>query len=344
MQQPLVTVLMPVFNAEAFLKEAVDSILNQTLSNFELLIVEDGSTDTSLSIIQSYNDARIRIIKNESNIGIAASLNVGIQNSSASLIARMDADDVSRPERLQKQYNYMTAHPECVLLSTWAQEMSQEGVPVNIEMFKTEYYYYNMTFENWIYHPTVMYRREAVLAAGGYAQAYSEDYALFCKLLRTGKMHNLNEVLLDYRNTATSLHQVNKKKQYDEAHHQQVIKNIQFFAGEYYNIAPAQLEALKHNFQPLLAKKNIKEIIEVISHLNFITKKILSRPNPNLNEKAIKAAAKHKKNYVITFFARRIKRFDAIKLLIYTRKFRILGFLILTNISRKLINNNSNKR
>ena len=199
MQAPLVTVLMPVFNAETFLKEAIDSILNQTFGEFELLIIDDCSTDASLSIIGSYNDSRIKVISNEINLGIASCLNNGIKNSSASLIARMDADDVSHPERLKKQYAYMNAQPECVLLSTWALEMTPEGAPIKIEKFKARHYYYNMTFENWIYHPTVMYRREAVLAAGGYTQPYSEDYALFCKLLQSGKIYNLDEVLLSYR-------------------------------------------------------------------------------------------------------------------------------------------------
>jgi len=107
MAKPLVTVLMPVYNAERFLSEAMDSILNQTLINFEFLIIDDGSHDSSLKIIRSYDDPRIRLVQNEKNLGISATLNKGINLASADLIARMDADDISYPERLQKQYDYL---------------------------------------------------------------------------------------------------------------------------------------------------------------------------------------------------------------------------------------------
>src|SRR5690242_19294735 len=98
MQNPLVTVLMPVYNAEKYLAEAIDSILQQTLTNFEFIIIDDGSSDRSISIIQSYNDPRIRFIRNEQNMGISKTLNRGIEMAAAELIARMDADDISYPE------------------------------------------------------------------------------------------------------------------------------------------------------------------------------------------------------------------------------------------------------
>ena len=118
MQKPLVTVLMPVYNGEKYLREAMDSILKQTLTNFEFLIIDDGSKDSSVKIINSYNDPRIKLVKNEINLGISKTLNRGIELASAELIARMDADDISYPSRLQKQYDYFTNNPECALLST----------------------------------------------------------------------------------------------------------------------------------------------------------------------------------------------------------------------------------
>src|SRR5690242_1454586 len=116
MADVLLTVLMPVYNAERFLREAIDSILAQSLQQFEFLIIDDGSTDSSVDIIRSYTDSRIRFIQNERNLGISATLNKGIELSKTELIARMDADDISYPTRLEKQYQYFLTHPDCALL------------------------------------------------------------------------------------------------------------------------------------------------------------------------------------------------------------------------------------
>jgi glycosyltransferase involved in cell wall biosynthesis len=103
---PLLTVLMPVYNAEQYLPEAIDSILQQTLEDFELLIIDDASVDSSVQIIRNYTDKRIRLIINETNLGISATLNKGIELCCTELIARMDADDLSYPTRLPKHYVY----------------------------------------------------------------------------------------------------------------------------------------------------------------------------------------------------------------------------------------------
>ena len=149
---PLITVLMPVFNADKYLNIAIDSILSQTFSNFEFLIIDDGSTDKSVEIIQAYTDSRIRFIQNVSNQGISATLNKGISLSTTELIARMDADDICYPERLENQYNFFMADPECALLSTSVREISKDGIPLRINNYTKEYYYYNLTFICWIYH------------------------------------------------------------------------------------------------------------------------------------------------------------------------------------------------
>ena len=106
MVTPRVTVLMPVHNAGQFLNEAIDSILNQSFKHFEFLIIDDGSTDNSAAIIESYRDPRIRLLRNDRNMGITPTLNKGISLASCELIARMDADDISHPSRLQKQYGF----------------------------------------------------------------------------------------------------------------------------------------------------------------------------------------------------------------------------------------------
>src|ERR1017187_7276972 len=116
---PYITVLMPVYNAAPFLREAIDSILNQTFKNFELLIINDGSTDNCEEIILTYKDPRIRYIKNETNIKLISTLNKGIKLSKGKYIVRMDADDISFPDRIEKQVNYMETNPAIALCGTW---------------------------------------------------------------------------------------------------------------------------------------------------------------------------------------------------------------------------------
>src|SRR5688500_8514963 len=110
--QPLVSVLMPVYNAEAYVSEAIQSILQQTYKNFEFLIINDGSTDNSEKLINTFSDSRIRYIRNSENIKLVATLNKGIDLSVGKYLVRMDADDISLPERLQKQVDFMETHPE----------------------------------------------------------------------------------------------------------------------------------------------------------------------------------------------------------------------------------------
>ena len=109
---PLITVLMPVYNGAKYLNEAIDSILNQTFSDFELLIIDDGSTDQSIDLIKAYNDPRIKLIVNKKNIGQSATLNKGLELARGKYIARMDQDDISMPERLKKQMGFMDEYPK----------------------------------------------------------------------------------------------------------------------------------------------------------------------------------------------------------------------------------------
>ena len=117
MAKPSITVLMPVYNAERFLAEAIESVLQQTFTQFEFLIIDDGSTDSSPEIVRSYSDPRIRFLQNEQNLGITATLNKGIELAQADLIARMDADDICYPDRLQKQMEFVAAHPDGALFT-----------------------------------------------------------------------------------------------------------------------------------------------------------------------------------------------------------------------------------
>lgn len=201
--QPAVTVLMPAYNAGKYIAEAIDSILQQTFTNFEFLIIDDGSTDDTLSIVQRYRDARIRLVSRP-NKGLIASLNEGLQLAAAPLVARFDADDVCLPERLSVQLQFLQEHPDYVLVAADVIYMDEAGLPltrINPAGYTYEEIKANIYRKCPFLHPTVTFRKEAVLEAGGYPPnaVTFEDHLLWTKLLSKGKMCNLNRVLLHVR-------------------------------------------------------------------------------------------------------------------------------------------------
>lgn len=338
MAKPYVSVLMPVYNAEKFIGEAIESILNQTLTNFEFIIIDDASKDDSITIIKSYTDSRIRLLQNEINIGISATLNRGIDIASAELIARMDADDISYPTRLQKQYDFFLAHGDCALLSTWAREITESKEPLWTGEWKSAHYYYSLTFGCWIYHPSVMYKRQAVIAVGKYSVPYCEDYDLWWKLSRSYKMNTIEETLLDYRSTAESLSRVAKRKEYDDALLEQIQRNINYYTNNTIRLTDAELQCLLHNVIPLLEEKNPKLIVNCFSKLEYINNCILERPNINHNREAIKEAAHTKKEWVISTFQKDLSKRKFVMLLIRMGYWRKLKSLIISFAKNKAIN------
>ncbi|MEP7168919.1 MAG: glycosyltransferase [Bacteroidota bacterium] len=200
MSFPIVTILMCVYNGEEFLREAIESMLMQTFSQFEFLIINDASKDNSGKIILSYPDPRIRVIDNEINIGLTRSLNKGIALSKGKYIARMDADDISLPGRLQKQVEFMEAHPEAGVVGTWILFTDTEETfcppadyeDVKIQLFKN----------NSLAHPSVMMRNDMFqkfqLSYNEKLQ-YAQDYELWVQCCRYFKVYNIPEVLVRYR-------------------------------------------------------------------------------------------------------------------------------------------------
>jgi glycosyltransferase involved in cell wall biosynthesis len=200
---PEITVLMPAYNAELYIKEAVESILNQTFRNFEFLIINDGSTDKTLAILQSFNDSRIRII-NQENKGLIDTLNLGIGEAKADIVARMDADDVSYPQRLERQLAFFKKHPDYVLQGSEADIIDKDGefvYKLTPAGFDDDNVRAEVDKECPFIHPSVMFRKEAVLRAGGYPKnaLTFEDHLLWKKMLSFGKVQNLKEVLVAYR-------------------------------------------------------------------------------------------------------------------------------------------------
>jgi glycosyltransferase involved in cell wall biosynthesis len=200
-----ISVILAVYNGELYLKEAIDSILSQTFKNFEFIIVNDGSTDSTSAIISGYDDPRIVCIDNELNRGLTYSLNTGLSKSKGKYIARMDADDVSFPQRLQVQFDFMEAHSEVGICGSYIEEMFFEKPnSKKIQKFpESDIEIKSFTFFQAPFcHPTVMIRR-SVLEENNlqYPDAYyrAEDYALWVKLLKYTKGYNIPSALLQYR-------------------------------------------------------------------------------------------------------------------------------------------------
>jgi glycosyltransferase involved in cell wall biosynthesis len=200
---PKVTVLIAVYNGERFLREALDSVLAQTFTDFELLVVNDGSTDETATILESYSDGRIRIITNRRNIGVVGSLRRGLNYARGEYIARIDADDIALPERLEKQVEYLDLHPEVGMVSSRCLVIDGDGRLVSSSSAQTpEEIYYLLAFHDPIYNPTVTFRKALVLSLGGYGDDSVnrvEDYDLWVRISRRAKIVELDEILAQYR-------------------------------------------------------------------------------------------------------------------------------------------------
>lgn len=203
---PLVSVLMPAYNASRYVAEAVDSILAQTFADFEFLIVDDGSTDDTPQILKDYaaRDGRIRVFT-QPNGGVGAALNRGLSEARGEFIARMDADDVSLPHRLQREIDFLRGRPDCVLVGSRVLLIDADGEPL-FEMpgipLEHEQIDRLLMRADWaIVHPSTVMRREAVLRVGGYRADLVpvEDHDLFLRLAEIGRLANLPDVLLYYR-------------------------------------------------------------------------------------------------------------------------------------------------
>ncbi len=198
-----ISVLMPVYNAEKYLNGAIDSILSQTYSDFEFVIIDDCSSDSSVSIIESYADERIVFLKNEHNSGVAVTLNRGLQMCHGEYIARMDSDDISHPERFEKQLAFLQAHPDVAVVTCGVRTfcgdktISESGwTSVEPEKIKKDLF-----FSCALAHPTVMMRRSVINEVGGYAPEYNglEDYELWCRVIEKHKIASVGEILFEYR-------------------------------------------------------------------------------------------------------------------------------------------------
>jgi glycosyltransferase involved in cell wall biosynthesis len=225
MQAVPITVLMCAYNVEAYIAESIQSILDQTFSDFEFLIFDDCSSDKTVEIIQSFSDPRIRLIRNTENIGLTRGLNEGIKLARGGYIARMDADDLSFPDRLQRQFNFMEKNPEIGLCGCWYQSF---GAKNKVVRYETEHQKIalKLLYQTQFCHAAA-FMRKSVLTYNSIAYDTSfitaQDYELWTRLQPVCKLANIPEVLFAVRYHEKSISVVKKTQQWEN--HYRIMRN-----------------------------------------------------------------------------------------------------------------------
>ena len=277
---------MPAYNVEKYIGEAISSVLDQTFTDFELLIINDGSTDTTEQIINAFTDPRIRHI-NQTNQGIAAALNIGLLNAKADLIARFDADDICHPQRLEKQYDFLMSHPGYVLVGSDAENVDMNGE------FVFQFDYAGYTDEEIralpynvcpFAHPTVCYKKDTIIAAGMYdVNAHNfEDHLLWRKVIQLGKVYNIKENLVKYRFNPESVtidekwrgrrfsklkYEAIKRGYISKEEGDEILQIIndqntdKIKKGSYYSLLAKKY--LFNNYDPVKARENIRHLVKL---------------------------------------------------------------------------------
>lgn len=218
-----ISVLMPVYNAEDYIQVAVESILNQTFTDFEFIIINDGSTDGTLALLEDYaeKDDRIRLISRE-NKGLVETLNEGLGLAKAPLVARMDADDIALPNRLTEQVSYLQSNASIICLGGYAVFIDEKGreltllqVPGNDD----EIQQLLLQGHSSVFHPSVMYRKNIAQQVGGYRKDFypAEDLDLWLRMGEVGQFANLEHAVIKYRFLSSSISGRMAKQQNDAA-------------------------------------------------------------------------------------------------------------------------------
>lgn len=307
---------MPVYNSELYIKEAIDSILNQTFSDFELIIIDDASTDKSVEIIQSYTDSRIQLILKPKNSGYTNSLNYGLTIAKGEYIARMDSDDISLPTRFEKQVAFLEVNSDVVLCGTAFKHIHNDfyvSVPEQNDQIKV-----GMLQECKIGHPTVMMRtsflKKHQLTYNTLMEP-AEDYDLWTRMIHLGKFHNLQEPLLRYR---VHENQVSSKRNL-----LQIQKALQIKSNLFFNLdkTPSSREVEAYKSVLFVSDKSMisdfliflklkKKMICSNNDSNYFDKKLFNNFLSSIEESFMKYYFKKRLSYNFKIFADYVKIFN----------------------------------
>ncbi|MHB1316313.1 MAG: glycosyltransferase family 2 protein [Minisyncoccota bacterium] len=228
-----VSVIMAVYNGDKFLHETIKSILSQSFSNFEYIIVDDASTDNTSKIIKSYNDDRIIYIRNEKNVGQTVSRNIAISKAIGKYIVQTDADDISLQKRIEKQVEFMETNPDISISGTWVRSIGKGKNYVIRHLTDPEEIKVNLLFRTSITHSTLIIRRDFFIEHSLYyrefpdGKVYGEDFELYVRVSRIGKISNLPKILVLYRRHENQVTHSNIEIQYE--HVKNIIKDQLIF-------------------------------------------------------------------------------------------------------------------
>lgn len=243
MNVPKVTVLMTVYNGEKFLRKAVESVLGQTFEDFELLIINDGSTDRTAEVLHGFQDPRVRIFGNRENLGVYHSANRGLKLAQGEYVARIDADDVALPRRVEEQVAYLDTHPDVGLVASAAEIIDENGLTVSVvnDVLSPEQIYYTLFFNNCIFHSSVMFRKGIALGIGGYDETLkrASDFDLWSRMSTVSRIDCIREPLVKWRGSPTNMSTVFKNEQ-DDAAYRIFAKNIGGLMGK-----PIDVESIR---------------------------------------------------------------------------------------------------
>jgi glycosyltransferase involved in cell wall biosynthesis len=272
----LISVILPVYNGESFISEAIESILTQTYKNFELIIINDGSTDKTVEQINKFSDSRIRFIDNGINLGLISSLNKGLENTNGDFVARMDADDICHPNRFELQLDFLLSNPDVVMCGTQINILGKEteiSYPSTFEQIK-----YGLAFRSTFAHPTVMFRSDLFRNKQlkySLEFPHCEDYELWTRIIKIGKVANLNHKLLSYRNHSL---QVSNKYEHIQSENSDVVRwnyirylietelnlifesKVSVFDSKYYILKTVNSLKNKNEFWTGFVKKEYREL------------------------------------------------------------------------------------
>lgn len=315
-EDPQISVIMSVYNTESYLRDAIDSILNQTFSDFELLIIDDCSSDSSVDIIESYTDPRVRLLKNKENMGIVKISNHGLREARGEFIARLDSDDLAMPTRLEKQISILKQHPETALVASLYDCIDSSGKQQWTHDYwhpSPEEIFYTLIFNNCIAHSCVMYKKSTVQAINGYDEdlVYCDDWDLWFRLAQIGKVEMIPETLCKWRDHSTSIQKRlnDARSQYE----QQILKrNIAFFCGN--SIGAEDIISIGKN----ISRAEDRSLNwPLVSCLNQLNKSILLNSPEYLDKPRLEAFFRHELSECMKFMISKYGWHKSLGLLLY---------------------------
>lgn len=296
-----VTVLMPVYNNALYLSNAIKSILRGSFTAFELLIIDDASDDNSVSIIESFSDTRIRLIKNERREGIVSVLNKGIDLANYELIARMNPEDISHPWRLEKQVAYMLLNVDCAILASFVRIMNKDGEYLYTTGIHGKFFYYLIHFENFPHSSALIFRKKHVVEIGKYSENDS-DINLCVRLSKRFKIWSIDEPLVNCR--------VYEKRLLENSNSSLVKDQFQnslcVYPGEIEKIPEIFAECYRNNFDEITKDRDLNIINECLLMFDAISANILSFENPNRDMYQINYCWQEKKKFMVGEIALRL--------------------------------------